>query len=152
MTITAVKKVNQYLEVTEDGKTKRYSVDWADCIVSAIMTGILKVVNIYRGADSKFYAVYIDANGVQQTAELGASGAGLGDMLKSVYDTDADGVVDTAALATYASNSDKLDGHHWSEITGLGTILLDCGTPTSFVHNGVTPGEIAMIEFDGGTP
>lgn len=69
MTVTAVKKVNQYLEVTDDGKVRRYSVDWSDCVVSAIISGRYKVINIYRSGSS-FYAVYEDDIGVQYTTEL----------------------------------------------------------------------------------
>jgi hypothetical protein len=90
LTITAVKKVDQYLEITEDGKVRRISVDWADCIVSAIMTGKLKVLNIYRNtADDLFYADYLDANEVQQTVQLGGGGS-----VSELSDVDLTGLSD----------------------------------------------------------
>jgi len=76
LTITAVKKVNQYLEVTDDGKTRRYSVDWSDCIVSAIMTGQYKLTNIYYDvAGAVFKATYTDGT-TQTTVDISTGGGG----------------------------------------------------------------------------
>jgi len=76
LTVTAVEKVNQYLEVTDDGKVRRYSVDWSDCIVSAIMTGQYKLTNIYYDvAGAVFKATYTDGT-TQTTVDISTGGGG----------------------------------------------------------------------------
>jgi len=81
MTITSIRKVNQYLEITDSGHSYRMAVDWADCIVSAIMSGRLKVLNVYRSsANDKFYATYEDATGEQQTVVLSGGFSDLSDI------------------------------------------------------------------------
>jgi hypothetical protein len=56
-----------------------------------------------------------------------------GDMYKSVYDTNDDGVVDAADYAALSGDADTLDGHHWIEIPGGGgnvTFVTDAGNVT----------------------
>ena len=65
---------------------------------------------------------------------LGPGGGGSGDMLKSVYDTDNDGVVDSAETLNGKTENqldvDKVDGHHASDFAtanhshpGMGDML-----------------------------
>lgn len=141
MTITAVKKVDQYLEITEDGKTRRMSVDWADCIVSAIMTGKLKVLNIYRNtADDLFYADYLDANGVQQTVQLGGGGS-----VSELSDVDLTGLADgyilyyDSASGTWKVEEDCaykiVDGVYVDSVNGVAGTTGSIGTPQNPVSN-----------------
>jgi len=48
----------------------------------------------------------VEHNVPRGTHRAGAAGSGVGDMLKSVYDTDNDGMVDQA------ENADTVDGKH----------------------------------------
>jgi len=78
MTISAIRKVNQYLEITDDSYTYRIGVDWNDCVVSAIMSGQYKLLNIYWDvASGVFKATYTDGT-TQTTVDIGTgSGSGL---------------------------------------------------------------------------
>ncbi len=100
MTISAIRKVNQYLEITENGNVRRISVDWADCVVSAIMSGRYKVLNIFFNvSDGLFYATYENSTGTQSTVQLGGGGA-----LADLSDVDLTGLSNNYIL--YYDSSD----------------------------------------------
>lgn len=76
MTITSVIKQNQYLTIVEDGKTRRESVNWDDCVISAIISGQYKLLNIFFDvATAVFKAVYTDGT-TQYTADIGTGAVG----------------------------------------------------------------------------
>jgi hypothetical protein len=78
-------------------------------------------VRLYQGQTGIYeYTDILDLRGNPFIGISGSYGGGggtgsYGDMYRSVYDSNHDGSV---SLADYAANADKLDGHHWSEITG----------------------------------
>ena len=56
------------------------------------------------------------------------TGGGIGDMMKAVYDTDADNQVEAADYAATAGNADTVDGHHASSfIEGAGIAKITVG-------------------------
>lgn len=119
MAITSIRKVNQYLEVIEDGHSYRYGVDFKDAVVSAILSGQYQVVNIYWDG-SVFKATYTD--GVTQTTVDIASGAGAG----------VDQFVElTDAPASYAGKAGKVvavkSAETGLEFVGAGALNLDGG-------------------------
>lgn len=66
-----------------------------------------------------------------------SAGSGSGDMLKSTYDTNDDGIVNAADYATSSGNADTVDGYHASSFSSTGhthshTVLTDIGT---FTHD-----------------
>jgi len=111
MTITNVDKVGDHIRIVEDGITRFLTVVGEDIPVSVPTTGKCKVVNLYVDeATNKVYVAYHQAAweaGSPTVIELSEAGVGAGDMLKSTYDTDEDGVVD---------NSEKLEGSTKAEV------------------------------------
>jgi len=65
--------------------------------------------DLYTDQGGKFIKVNSGETGLEFVSHT------VGDMLKSVYDTDDDGKVDSAETADTASDSDKLDGYHSSD-------------------------------------
>lgn len=62
--------------------------------------------------DSVTSRLYFKSGSSLGSGESSAIFASTGDMMKSVYDTDNDGTVDSADYATDAGDSDTLDGSH----------------------------------------
>ena len=104
MAITDIKKSNQYVQVTDGGKVRRYAVDFKDAIVSVILSTQYKVVNIYWDG-STFWGTYEDSDGTQTTVELGTGSAGLenfdGGAAASVYGGVDDSPVDGGAADSF---------------------------------------------------
>lgn len=114
-------------------------------------------VKLYNG--QTFINEYTDILDLRGNPFIGISGSfgtgtgSYGDMYRSVYDPNHDGIVSNA------ENADTLDGHHWSEITGSsgggGHIIEKNGSPftqrtnLNFVGAGVAvsddPGNDATI-------
>lgn len=111
MPITNVDKVGDHIRIVKDGVTSFLTVVGEDVTISVPTTGKRQVVNFYVDeATSKLCVAYHQdgwEQGSPSVLELVEAGIGAGDMLKSIYDTDDDGVVD---------NSEKLEGSTKSEV------------------------------------
>lgn len=122
MTITAARKSGQLLVITEDGVEKKYSIVYADTVVSKPIISCDQIGNIYRRqSDGKLVLQY---GATEMVLDPAVSG---GDMTKAVYDSDADGVIAKAQLdAALANTSGTNTGDQ--TLAGLGGIAHSLAT------------------------
>jgi len=73
---------------------------------ASAFTDLTDVPNSYVGEGGKVVVVKATVDGLEFAA------AGAGDMMKAIYDTNDDGVVDASDYATEAGDADTVDGDH----------------------------------------
>ena len=73
---------------------------------ASVFTDLTDVPNSYAGEGGKVVVVKATVDGLEFAA------AGAGDMMKAIYDTNDDGVVDASDYATEAGDADTVDGDH----------------------------------------
>lgn len=93
--------------VTNDAQVKRSEMGVANGVATLDSSGINNQTPKAHTHDDRYYTE-TEADGKFAT-KTEISNAGYGDMLKSVYDTNGDGIVD---------NADKLDGYHAGNTNG----------------------------------
>ena len=94
-TISSVIRDGLFLTITyASGRVYKRQLGYADLISSIIPVTNFKVLQIYRDSSGDLVVTYEDTNGDEQSMTV----SGSGDMTKSIYDPNDDGVIAAAQL------------------------------------------------------